>query len=164
VGASGPQQHHQLFGHDPGAARDRGRIDVRDHGRLFVIDVGMSPAIDYSEGAVLLIDRVADEEVATSLDAAGARRAFIELTTDSGDSVIRSALTAVALRRRPRAFEPDDLAVFPALLPAEKIPEAAVLDEAAHYLIPAIRKRRLPIAQLCLARLFRLNRRSRPRQ
>jgi hypothetical protein len=71
VDASGPQQ---LFGHDP--ARDRGRIDVRDHGRLFVIDVGMSPAIDYSEGAVLLIDRGTDEEVATSLDAAGARREF----------------------------------------------------------------------------------------
>lgn len=65
---------HIVFGHDPGAAREKGRIDVRDRGRLFVVDVGMSPEVDYSEGAVLLIDREGHEDVATSLEASGRRR------------------------------------------------------------------------------------------
>ncbi|HEY2944584.1 MAG TPA: metallophosphoesterase [Vicinamibacteria bacterium] len=65
---------HIVFGHDPGAAREKGTIEARAHGRVFVIDVGMSPAIDYSKGALLLIDRKGGEEVATSLDASGERK------------------------------------------------------------------------------------------
>jgi hypothetical protein len=65
---------HIVFGHDPGAAHEKGTIDVRHHGEVFIIDVGMSPAIDYSQGALLLIDRKGGEDVATSLDASGARK------------------------------------------------------------------------------------------
>jgi hypothetical protein len=65
--------NHIVFGHDPGAAREKGTIESRARGRVFIIDVGMSPAIDYSKGALLFIDRKGREEVATSMDASGAR-------------------------------------------------------------------------------------------
>ena len=65
---------HIVFGHDPGAFRDKGTIQARDKGRLFLIDVGMTPEFDYSKGALLLIDRQGDLDVATAMDAAGARR------------------------------------------------------------------------------------------
>jgi len=65
---------HIVFGHDPGAAREKGTIETRARGRAVIIDVGMSPAIDYSKGALLLIDRKGGEDVATSLDASGARK------------------------------------------------------------------------------------------
>ena len=64
---------HIVFGHDPGAFRDKGTIQTKN-GTLFLIDVGMTPEFDYSKGALLLIDRVGDLDVATSLDASGARR------------------------------------------------------------------------------------------
>ena len=65
---------HIVFGHDPGAFRDKGTIQARDKGRLFLIDVGMTPEFDYSKGALLLIDRKEGQDVATSIDASGARR------------------------------------------------------------------------------------------
>ncbi|PYQ45271.1 MAG: hypothetical protein DMF77_04620 [Acidobacteria bacterium] len=64
---------HIVFGHDPGAFRDKGTIQTKG-GRLFLIDVGMTPEFDYSKGALLLIDRKDGLEVATPLDASGARR------------------------------------------------------------------------------------------
>ncbi len=64
---------HIVFGHDPGAFRDKGTIQTKG-GRLFLIDVGMTPEFDYSKGALLLIDRKDGLDVATSLDASGARR------------------------------------------------------------------------------------------
>src|SRR5207245_1644902 len=65
---------HIVFGHDPGAAHEKGTIDTRRHGLAFIIDVGMSPAIDYSKGALLFIDRHGEEEVATGMDASGNRK------------------------------------------------------------------------------------------
>ena len=70
---------HIAFGHDPGAAKSasdgqRGVIREKYNGRIFAIDVGMSPAINDGEGALLLIDRNGADEVATSFDASGARR------------------------------------------------------------------------------------------
>jgi Calcineurin-like phosphoesterase len=64
---------HIVFGHDPGAFRDKGTIQTKG-GRLFLIDVGMTPEFDYSKGALMLIDRKDGLDVATSLDASGARR------------------------------------------------------------------------------------------
>jgi hypothetical protein len=65
---------HIVFGHDPGAFKGKGMIQAHGGGRLFLIDVGMSPAIDDSQGALLLIDRQRGVDVATALDASGARR------------------------------------------------------------------------------------------
>jgi hypothetical protein len=64
---------HIVFGHDPGAFKDKGTIQTKG-GRLFLIDVGMTPDFDYSKGALLLIDRKDGQDVATSLDASGARK------------------------------------------------------------------------------------------
>jgi len=64
---------HIVFGHDPGAFKDKGTIQTKG-GRLFLIDVGMTPDFDYSKGALLLIDRKDGQDVATSLDASGTRK------------------------------------------------------------------------------------------
>jgi Calcineurin-like phosphoesterase len=57
---------HIAFGHDPGAldfpgdalgARAKGELVARYDGRLFAIDVGMSYAVGYSDGALLRITR-----------------------------------------------------------------------------------------------------------
>jgi hypothetical protein len=64
---------HIVFGHDPGAFHNKGEIGQEEDGRIFLIDVGMSPAIDYSKGALLLITSNRNEVVANSLDAAGRR-------------------------------------------------------------------------------------------
>jgi hypothetical protein len=57
---------HIAFGHDPGAldfpgdafgARAKGELVARYDGRLFPIDVGMSYAVGYSDGALLRINR-----------------------------------------------------------------------------------------------------------
>ena len=63
---------HIVFGHDPGAFKE-GQIVEKYGGRIFRIDVGMTPSVNYSKGALLLIDRQGGEEVATSLDADGNR-------------------------------------------------------------------------------------------
>ncbi|HWN98796.1 MAG TPA: metallophosphoesterase [Blastocatellia bacterium] len=65
---------HIVFGHDPSAFHNKGEIGQDKDGRIFLIDVGMSPAIDYSKGALLLIDAIGNEVVATSLDAEGRKR------------------------------------------------------------------------------------------
>jgi len=64
---------HIVFGHDPGAFKDKGTIQTKG-GRLFLIDVGMTPEFNYSKGALLLIDRKDGQDVATSLDASGTRK------------------------------------------------------------------------------------------
>lgn len=65
---------HIVFGHDPSAFGDKGRIEAEKEGRLVLIDVGMSPAIDYSEGALLVISSSGGATVATSLGPDGERR------------------------------------------------------------------------------------------
>ena len=69
----GVKAAHIVFGHDPGAFT-KGKIDQRFEGRVFRIDVGMTPPVNYSKGALLLIDRKDGAEVATSLDADGRRQ------------------------------------------------------------------------------------------
>ncbi|MEO6725841.1 MAG: metallophosphoesterase [Blastocatellia bacterium] len=65
---------HIVFGHDPGAFHSKGEIGQEKDGRIFLIDVGMSPAIDYSKGALLLINTDNNGAAATSLDADGRRK------------------------------------------------------------------------------------------
>ena len=65
---------HIAFGHDPSAFHNKGEIGQELDGRIFLIDVGMSPAIDYSHGALLLIDRSGRKTIATSLDAQGMKK------------------------------------------------------------------------------------------
>jgi hypothetical protein len=65
---------HIVFGHDPGAFHNKGEIGQEEDGRIFLIDVGMSPAIDYSSGALLVIDSDEREVTATALDANGVKR------------------------------------------------------------------------------------------
>ena len=64
---------HIVFGHDPGAFT-KGRIEEKFGGRVFRIDVGMTPSVNYSKGALLLIDRHGTTDVAISLDADGQRQ------------------------------------------------------------------------------------------
>lgn len=67
----GVQAHHIVFGHDPGAFDQPGRIVQQQGGKLFLIDVGMSPAVDYSKGALLLIHRAGNVEEVSSVDPSG---------------------------------------------------------------------------------------------
>jgi hypothetical protein len=70
---AGVKAGHIVFGHDPGAFR-KGQIEEKFGGRIFRIDVGMTPPVDYSKGALLFIDRQGGTDVATSLDADGTRK------------------------------------------------------------------------------------------
>ena len=65
---------HIVFGHDPGAFHNKGEIGQEENGKIFLIDIGMSPAIDYSKGALLMITTTGSEVVATSVDADGRRK------------------------------------------------------------------------------------------
>jgi hypothetical protein len=65
------QVKHIVFGHDPLRS---GQIEQRYDGKMFRIDVGMTPSFNYSKGALLLVDRQGGTEVATSLDADGKRQ------------------------------------------------------------------------------------------
>jgi len=65
---------HIVFGHDPGAFHNKGEIGQEQNGKIFLIDTGMSPAIDYSKGALLIITTTGSEVVATSFDADGRRK------------------------------------------------------------------------------------------
>jgi hypothetical protein len=67
---------HIVLGHDPGAldfaddphgGRARGELAARYDGRLFLIDVGMSYAVDDSPGALLRITRGATTTTASAL-------------------------------------------------------------------------------------------------
>jgi hypothetical protein len=51
---------HLVLGHDPGALVNHGSLGELVGGRIFPVDVGMSPAVNYSFGALLLIERRAD--------------------------------------------------------------------------------------------------------
>jgi hypothetical protein len=48
---------HLVLGHDPGALANHGSLGELVGGRIFPVDVGMSPAVNYSLGALLLIER-----------------------------------------------------------------------------------------------------------
>jgi calcineurin-like phosphoesterase family protein len=65
------QVRHIVFGHDPGAFKLPGQITQRFDGKLFLIDVGMSPAVDYSKGALLVIHRKGAGEEAVAVDPSG---------------------------------------------------------------------------------------------
>ncbi|MEW6128174.1 MAG: metallophosphoesterase [Acidobacteriota bacterium] len=65
---------HFVFGHDPGAFEGFGAIQQDKDGRLVLIDVGMSPAVDYSKGALLFIETKDNESLATSVDADGNKK------------------------------------------------------------------------------------------
>ena len=65
---------HIVFGHDPGAFHDKGQIGQEEDGRIFLIDVGMSPAIDYSKGELLIIETNGAEVLATSINADGVKK------------------------------------------------------------------------------------------
>jgi hypothetical protein len=70
---AGVKAGHIVFGHDPGAFQ-KGQIEEKFGGRIFRIDVGMTPSVNYSKGALLFIDRQGGNDVATSLDADGTRK------------------------------------------------------------------------------------------
>jgi hypothetical protein len=66
---------HFVMGHQPetvhfsdGSKRKRGEMVQKFDGLIFLIDVGMSKAINYSEGVMLMIHRGSDGEVASALD------------------------------------------------------------------------------------------------
>lgn len=65
---------HFVFGHDPGAFEGFGAIQQDKDGRLVLIDVGMSPAVDYSKGALLIIQTKGNETVATSFAVDGTKK------------------------------------------------------------------------------------------
>ncbi len=65
---------HIVFGHTPDALGPRGNIAIGEDGVLFRIDVGMSPAVDDSAGALLEVIHAGNLEVATELRAEGGRR------------------------------------------------------------------------------------------
>ncbi len=65
---------HIVFGHTPDALGPRGAIATGENGLLFRVDVGMSPAVDDSAGALLQISRDGSGEVATEVRADGVRR------------------------------------------------------------------------------------------
>ena len=69
--------NHIVFGHDPSAFHKKGEIGQDKDGRIFLIDVGMSPAVDYSKGALLLIETGGKEVLATSLDADGRKTVLL---------------------------------------------------------------------------------------
>lgn len=63
--------HHIVFGHTPDALGPTGAMATSESGLLFRIDVGMSPAVDNSEGALLEVTRTAAGESARELRADG---------------------------------------------------------------------------------------------
>lgn len=74
---------HLVIGHQPGKAefsdgtkRKAGQMFEKFDGLIFMIDVGMSSAIDKSKGAVLKIDASGQEERATIIDSDGRETAL----------------------------------------------------------------------------------------
>ena len=57
---------HIVFGHDPGAFHPSGVISARFGATLLRIDTGRSPAVNLSEGALLLLDRSSGKSVASA--------------------------------------------------------------------------------------------------
>jgi hypothetical protein len=62
---------HLVFGHDPHALGPDGAIATAQGGALFRVDCGMSPGVDYSEGALLRVTRAGGQETAEALSAQG---------------------------------------------------------------------------------------------
>ncbi|MFM2153627.1 MAG: hypothetical protein RL199_2062 [Pseudomonadota bacterium] len=63
---------HLVMGHDPHAFGEDGTIGAHFEGRLVHIDTGMSPAVDYSKGRLLVIDAPGtDDETVASLSHKG---------------------------------------------------------------------------------------------
>ncbi len=67
---------HIVFGHDPGAFEHPEHIAQRFEGKLFRIDVGMSPAVNFSQGELLLIHAAGTTDEVLSVDADGKRTAL----------------------------------------------------------------------------------------
>jgi hypothetical protein len=73
---------HGVMGHDPKAFGEKGIVNAHLQGRLFRIDTGMSPAVDYSEGSLLRVDAPgSDQEQAFAVDSAGGATA-LDLTAN----------------------------------------------------------------------------------
>jgi hypothetical protein len=62
---------HIVLGHDPGALANHGSLGELVGGRIFPVDVGMSPAVNYSLGALLLIERSTTGTIVSAGFAAG---------------------------------------------------------------------------------------------
>jgi hypothetical protein len=62
---------HLVLGHDPGALVNHGSLGDLFGGRIFPVDVGMSPAVNYSFGALLLIERRAGETTVSAAFTSG---------------------------------------------------------------------------------------------
>ena len=76
---------HLVFGHDPGAMKSvtggaRGVIRQKFDGRIWAIDVGMSPAVNLSQGSLLLIEGEGARETASNLAADGTRTVLWKAT------------------------------------------------------------------------------------
>ena len=65
---------HVVFGHTPDALGPSGAIATSQEGLLFRIDVGMSPAVNDSSGALLLVTHDAGGDVAVELRPDGSSR------------------------------------------------------------------------------------------
>lgn len=65
---------HIVFGHDPSALGETGQIRDDKDTMLVLVDVGMSPAIDYSQGELLLVTREAGQDVASRLTATAEKK------------------------------------------------------------------------------------------
>lgn len=65
---------HIVFGHDPSALDNVGHIADDKDSMLVLIDVGMSPAIDYSPGELLVVAPSASEDVASRLSATAEKK------------------------------------------------------------------------------------------
>jgi len=71
---------HLVFGHDPAAlGQKRGGVGQLMDGRLFPVDAGMSPAVNDSQGALLLIERDAAGTVVSAAFPAGPPGAIFQL-------------------------------------------------------------------------------------
>jgi hypothetical protein len=62
---------HIVFGHSPHSIGPDGVIATAQNGALFRIDCGMSPAVDYSQGALLRVRNEGGQEVVEALSADG---------------------------------------------------------------------------------------------
>lgn len=62
---------HLVFGHNPSALGTKGQIGHAQSGALFRIDCGMSPDIDYSQGALLRVELLNGDEIAAALESDG---------------------------------------------------------------------------------------------
>lgn len=62
---------HLVFGHNPSGLGSKGEIGQAQDGALFRIDCGMSPSIDYSQGALFRVTMKDWKEIAAELRADG---------------------------------------------------------------------------------------------